>query len=339
MKRVFLYACALVVLGLFLAALSASCTPNGPGSPYISTEPPKKAQMTPPTIEKAMATWFPPTAIPTLMPSFTPEAAQVRWNFLLLGGDMGPGRPKPVSGGAGDKTDVMLLVTVLMNTPAEITIVQFPRNLWSPLYPDHLLFEVYGQDGEAGMHEYFEKVFGITLHGVAYVDMRHFVEYVDLLGGVEIPFGGAPGGPGDAVCEGGKWSTSGRNTCVYDGTTLLAWLRDNDNNWKHGVYDSGMRQHRALVAILDKVYQKFGDKDFEGVFALFSGVKTDLSVFQFVQAAGIGYRALHFGAITSYDRLAYPTIQRGDVPVPPGRAEVAGDVSLKDWMAAVLSPW
>jgi hypothetical protein len=336
MKRIILYASALIVVGLFLATFAVSCS-IGPVTPDTWSGP---------TLPEFMPSNFPlstesflaaPTekVIPTLMPSFTPEGPE-RFNYLVLGGDMGPGRPKDVSGGTGDKTDVMLLVSVLLTEPAEITIVQFPRNLYSPAYiPDRLLFEVYWQDGFEGMRDYFADVFGIELDGIAYVDMPHFVKYVDVIGGVEVPFGGAPGGPGDAVCEGGKWSSTGRNTCVFDGASLLAWLRDNDNNWEHGVYDVGMRQHRALVAILDKVYQQFGNRDWKGVFALFDGVETDLGVVAFLDAASVGYRALQHGTIISYDRLAYPTIQRGNVPIEPWRAEIA-HFDLREWMAQVL---
>jgi hypothetical protein len=302
MKRIFLYTCALVVFGLFLAALS-SCVPNGPGSPYISTPP----QMTPATIERAMATWFPATLTPT--PAEGPE----RINFLALGGDMGPGRPQLAPGGAGDKTDVMLLVSILRTDPAQITIVQFPRNLWVPQYRDQLLFEVYWQDGFEGIHSYFYDVFGITLQGVAYVDMPTFVKYVDDIGGVNI--------------AGEPW---------MDGADLLAWLRDNDNNWKHGVYDVGMRQARALVAILDSVYKEFSAKDFLVAWRFFSKVETDLSALQFLDAAFVGYQSIQRGASVEFDRLAYPAIARGDIPIAPGRAEVA-TVDLREWMAEVLA--
>lgn len=330
MKRIVLYASTLIVLGLFLAVLSTSCVPNGPGSPYISTEIPTKAQMTPPTIEEALATWFPATdtpAPPTLMPSFTPEGPE-RLNFLALGGDFGPGRPKDAVGGAGDKTDVILLVSILRTDPAQITIVQFPRNLYSPLYPDRLLFDVYWQDGFEGIHKYFYNVFGITLQGVAYVNMTNFVKYVDDLGGVKL-------GREAIGCGQGVELLSGN--CKYDGMQLLAWLRDNDNNWGHGVYDAGMRQHRALVAILDRVYREYSTKDFLVAWRFFSKVERDIGALQFVDAAFIGYQIVREGMSIDYDRLAYPTIQRGNVPVRPWRAEVAGDVSLKDWMAAVLS--
>lgn len=239
---------------------------------------------------------------------------------------MGPGRPKDEVGGAGDKTDVILLVSILTTEPTQITIVQFPRNLWVPQYRDQLLFEVYWQDSFEGIHNYFYDVFGIALNGVAYVDMPNFIKYVDQLGGVEMSreaIGCAPGVPGGMGCK-------------FDGTQLLAWLRDNDNNWGHGVYDAGMRQHRALVAILDRVYSRFSSKDFLAAWEFFSRVETDLSALQFVDAAFVGYQALQRGTTIEFARLAAPTIQRGDIPIAPGRAEVA-TVDLREWMAEVLA--
>jgi hypothetical protein len=163
---------------------------------------------------------------------------------------------------------------------------------------------------------------------VAYVDMPTFVRYVDELGGVEV--GREAKGCEPGVEKDGK--------CRFDGTQLLAWLRDNDNNWGHGVYDAGMRQHRALVAILDRVYNEFAAKDFLVAWRFFSKVEKDIGALQFVDAAFVGYQIVHEGMSIDYDRLAYPTIHRGDVPVAPGRAEVANGVSLKDWMAGVLAP-
>jgi anionic cell wall polymer biosynthesis LytR-Cps2A-Psr (LCP) family protein len=329
MKRIILYASAPVVLGLFLAALTASCS-NGPVT--VDT-------WSGPTLPEFMPSNFPlsteaflaaPTerTIPTLMPSFTPEGPQV-WNYLVLGGDMGPGRPQDVSGGAGDKTDVILLVTVRDTEPMHITITQFPRNLYSSAYlPDRLLFEVYWQDGFEGMRTYFGDVFGVELDGIAYVDMAHFVDYVDRLGGVLISR--------EAMgCEPGSSDASGM--CYFDGAELLAWLRDNDNNWEHGVYDAGMRQHRALVAILDKVHQQNTPASLADAYDFYSqGIETDLSVVEFADAAFVALRGIKYGMVIDYDRLAYPTIARGDVPVKPGRAEVANGVSLKDWMQGVL---
>lgn len=326
MKRIILYASALIVVGLFLATFAVSCS-IGPVTPDTWSGP---------TLPEFMPSNFPlstesflaaPTekVIPTLMPSFTPESPE-RWNYLVLGGDAGPGRPKPVAGGAGNKTDVILLVSVVLTEPAQVTIVEFPRNFYSPLYiPDRLLFEVYWQDGFEGMRTYFGDVFGVELDGIAYVDMAHFVEYVNVIGGVET----------SREAEGCEPGMEFGASCHFDGAQLLTWLRDNDNNWEHGVYDAGMRQHRALVAILDKVYAKFADKDLMAVFALFDGVETDLGIMQFVDAAFVGMQAIQHGMTIDFDRLAYPTIQRGNVPIEPWRAEIA-HFDLREWMAQVL---
>jgi hypothetical protein len=155
--------------------------------------------------------------------------------------------------------------------------------------------------------------------------MPHFVEYVNVIGGVET----------SREAEGCEPGMEFGASCHFDGAQLLTWLRDNDNNWEHGVYDAGMRQHRALVAILDKVYAKFADKDLMAVFALFDGVETDLGIMQFVDAAFVGMQAIQHGMTIDFDRLAYPTIQRGNVPIEPWRAEIA-HFDLREWMAQVL---
>jgi hypothetical protein len=77
MKRIILYASAPVVLGLFLAALTASCS-NGPVTVDTwsgPTLPEFQPSNFPLSTESFLAA---PTekVIPTLMPSFTPEGPE-----------------------------------------------------------------------------------------------------------------------------------------------------------------------------------------------------------------------------------------------------------------------
>lgn len=250
----------------------------------------------------------PQDVIPVEIPKKQPAD---RYNFLLLGGDYRSHRQT-----GGDKTDVMLLVSVLMEEPTKITVVQFPRNLYVPVeaMEDQWLFHVYSREGFVGLHYYLQQVFAIDLHGIFHVNMDGFVSLVDGLGGL--------------------WLNG-----VMDGEQTLEYLRDNANNWDYGVYDAGGRQFKVLVALAEKVKTRFSEdalttaKDLWGAYG--NLLETDLSTFEQIHyLAELAWTIATKEYIVESVRLAEPTVVRGDTPL-----EVRGLVPNEDlarWMSSVL---
>ena len=265
----------------------------------------------------AIPSAVPPSAVapsPTFPPTLTPPAdIPGRYNFLLLGGDY---REHRAGTDYGDKTDVILLVSILMEDPVKITVVQFPRNLYVPVeaMEDQWLFHVYSREGFTGLHYYFQQVFDVDLHGIFYVNMDNFITLVDGLGGL--------------------WVNG-----VMDGEQTLAYLRDNENNWEHGVYDAGGRQFKVLVALADKVKTRFHEdalttaKDLWGAYG--NLLDTDLSTFdQIHYLAELAWTIATKEYIVESVRLAEPTVVRDETPL-----EVRGLVPNEDlasWMTEVL---
>ena len=266
--------------------------------------------VTPPILPATPATILAPTPLPEASPPVDPPD---RYNFLLLGGDHTAHR---IGTNYGDKTDVMLLVSILMEDPTKITVVQFPRNLYVPVdaMEDQWLFHVYSREGFVGLHYYFQQVFDVGLHGIFFVNMDNFVTLVDGLGGL--------------------WVNE-----VLDGEQTLAYLRDNTNNWEHGVYDAGGRQFRVLNALAEKVKTRFHEdalttaKDLWGAYG--SLLETDLSEFEQIHyLAELAWTIATKEYIVDFQRLAEPTLVRGDTPLSMRGLVPAED--LASWMEEVL---
>ena len=254
-----------------------------------------------------------PTSTQDVIPVETPKKQQAdRYNFLLLGGDY---RSHRAGTNYGDKTDVILLVSILMEEPTKITVVQFPRNLYVPVeaMEDQWLFHIYSREGFVGLHYYFQQVFDVDLHGIFHVNMDGFVSLVDGFGGL--------------------WLNGG-----MDGEQTLAYLRDNDNNWEHGVYDAGGRQFQVLYALAEKVKTRFHEdalttaKDLWGAYG--NLLETDLSTFEQIHyLAELAWTIATKEYIVESVRLAEPVVVRGETPL-----EVRGLVPNEDlarWMGSV----
>ena len=284
---------------LLLVLLCSACgfvAPDFQGDPY-----PELSLSIPAT---------PSVQVPT--PTPLPDPLE-RYNFLLLGGDYATHR---AGTGYGDKTDSMLLVSVLMEELTKITVVQFPRNLCVPVeaMDDQWLFHIFAREGFTGLHYYFQQVFDVDLHGIFYVNMDNFVTLVDGLGGL--------------------WINS-----VMDGEQTLAYLRDNENNWDYGVYDAGGRQFKVLNALAEKVKTRFHEdalttaKDLWGAYG--NLLETDLSSFEQIHyLAELAWTIATKEYIVDFVRLAEPTVVRGETPL-----EVRGLVPNEDlarWMSSVL---
>jgi hypothetical protein len=291
--------------------------------------PPPPATMTPPTIEEALATWFPSTdtSIPTLMPSFTPAPAMPgvyeEYTIVILGQDETVVRCwRGTRCGAESHSDVFVIVHVTMSPAPKAVVVLVPRNLyvlpemmllstspevWDPLWS----MQVYGKYGMDGVHQYVNAVFGLPVQAVFVTKMDRFVEIVDALGGLEIR---------------GK---------VIDGYEVLAFLRDNDNNWGCQVYDCNGRIFTVAEALRAKsakdVVMGLLEESLTNVDPLY---ETDLGYDQVLWMVS-KYLAFEMGkGEVQFVRLWTPEVVRSDTPL-----NVRGMVPtypLYDWMTATL---
>lgn len=297
MKRI-----VLIVL-IMLTACSVTVSPEVEPTPAPTATDPQ------PIVDPNLSATIEPTATADI------EDQPKRFNFLLLGGDF---RSHRAGTRYGDKTDVMLLVSIYLAEPAQVTVIQFPRNLYVPVdnFEDMWMFHVYGREGMTGLHYYFQQVFDIDLNGILYVNMDNFIDIVGTLGGIKV---------------------DGR---LMDGEQALAYLRDNENNWDYGVYDYEGRQFQVAQAIYDRFVDLIEGRDVVKIGqslwkAYRSKVDTDLStVDQVYYILTIAQRLIDQQPEIRYLALREPTIKRGDTPL-----EVRGMIAqadLADWMTYVL---
>ena len=245
-----------------------------------------------------------------------------RMNWLLLGGDY---RAHREGTGWGNKTDVMVLISILESDPVEITAVQFPRNLYAPSsLGDEWMFAIWDKGGWPGLHTYFDEVFGIDLQGIFYVNMDNFVSLVDGLGGL------APWGS-DAIASGG-------------GEAVLEYLRDNENNWGYATYDFEQRVHGVVISLANAVWVGFLDDPISTMRLLLTEygglIESDLNnVQQYFWIAETASRVLTTNRDFRWTQLEQPFVVRGDTPIiqdeQPMRGLVAA-VPLDEWMSEVL---
>jgi hypothetical protein len=197
----------------------------------------------------------------------------------------------------------------------QITVVQFPRNLYVPVsgLSAQWLFGVWDREGWQGLHNYFQRAFGVSIQGIHYINMDSFELLVDDLG--------------------------------MDGTETLAYLRDNENNWGMGSYDAGQRVFQVLAelwargstffledprAAANVVYSRWGD--------LF---ETDLSnIEQLYWLFRLGWKIKTSDYDVRWVQLEEPYIIRGDTPIfqdeKPMRGMIA-DTDLREWMRETIN--
>ena len=230
-----------------------------------------------------------------------------RYNFVLLGGDYAEHRAHT---GWGDKTDVMLIVSIFMSDPVEIKVVQLPRNLYTEVseFPDLWAFAVYGEEGFPGVHYYVQEVFDLSVHGVAYINMDDFVKAVSEL--------------------------------HLDGNALLEYLRDNENNWDYGVYDFEGRQYKVLRTITGTLIENFREDPVETAKDLWEFrryIDTDISAFEQLHwMVELAYEILDKGYEIEFVPLREPAIAWEDTPIFPYRGFVL-NMDLHSWMNGVLN--
>ncbi len=264
------------------------------------------------------------TVLPTATFEFEPQPQRTNW--LLLGGDY---RAHREGTGWGNRTDVIVLVSVLETDPMQITVVQFPRNLYVPVegMDDQWLFGVWDREGWQGLHQYFQRVFGVSLQGIHYINMDSFVKVVDEMGGIRVQ-----------VVPTGFQPMTGAESLVY--------LRDNENNWELGSYDAGQRVFKVLAALWGRgstflledpvaaaniVYSQWGD--------LF---QTDLAnLEQLYWLFTLGWKVKNNDYEIRWIQLEEPYIIRGDTPIIQNEQPMRGMVSAMDpplnvWLSACV---
>ncbi len=287
----------LIALGLFFA----SCT----SVPFLDPEEPAFIAPMQTEIMEAETERAAPTIIPTPT-EFVPEPERTNW--LILGGDYRAHR-----GVSGNKTDVIVLISILETDPIDIAVIQFPRNLYLPIegMEDQWLFAVWSREGWQGLHTYFQRALGISLQGIHFIHMDNFEKVVDDLGGVN----------------------------GMSGSETLSYLRDNTNNWELGSYDAGQRVFKVLSALWERgstfflsdpvaaaniVYSQWGD--------LF---ETDLSnIQQLYWLFRLGWKVKNSDYEIRWIQLEEPFIVRGDTPIIQDEKPMRGMIAtldLSDW--------
>ena len=300
----------IAVLAFLLSACATSVPFPDPAEPaFVGPLQTQITEVETETVATAQA------VLPTATFEFEPQPQRTNW--LLLGGDY---RAHREGTGYGNKTDVIVLVSILETDPMDIAVVQFPRNLYVPIegMDDQWLFGVWGREGWQGLHQYFQRAFGISLQGIHYINMDSFERLVDDLDGVN----------------------------GMDGAETLAYLRDNENNWERGTYDAEQRVFKVLAALWDRgstfllsdpvaaaniVYSQWGD--------LF---QTDLAnLEQLYWLFTLGWKVRNNDYAIRWIQLEEPYIIRGDTPIiqdeQPMRGMIADPVTdLKVWMECNL---
>jgi hypothetical protein len=290
--------------------------------------------LTPP--QATSPTETPSPLSPTSKPESPPKATKFvveegeRYNFLILGGDF---RAHRAGTGRGNKTDVMLLLSIKDNEPVwDISIIQFPRNFYTPIqsFPDMWLFSVYGEEGAPGIHYYFQEAFNIALDGIFYVNMDDFVVVMDGLFPTGFVIPATDRDYGFIACNGESV-----------GECALSWLRDNENNWGCPEYDCGDRQIRFLVNLGEAVKRQWKDQPlgfFEQLWdvGISTFIETDLSTWEqisFFIRIGVNLMFTDY-QLHTYKLTESGTVIYGDTPLDVrGWVEAGG---TRTWLWEIL---
>jgi hypothetical protein len=298
-------------------------------SAVVTSSPDTPAAPAPQTPEQAERETNTPEPTAQASPVPSPTDVPQRTSWLVLGGD---NRAHRHGTGWGDKTDVMLLVSILETNPIDVVVVQFPRNLYVP-WPGHddvWMFSIYRSLGAQGLRQYVADVFGLVTQGLFYVDMDGFVSIVDDLGTAGYP-----------LVAGGR---------KLNGLQALAYLRDNDNNWNHGSYDAGQRVFGVFEGLVIGATSYLSDDPIIAVDQAVSEwggiVETDQNVLQMYFLARVGVKLLREDYQVRWVQLEEPWLMRGPTPIvqneKPMRGMIANVPSGQESSSAprqVLSQW
>lgn len=260
-----------------------------------------------------------PTSTESVPIEIKPTPKPQRTNWLLLGLDH---RKHRVGMEEGNHTDVIVLVSILETDPIEITVVQFPRNLWVPIedQDDQWLFSIYGNEGWQGLHHWFNRALGISLQGIFVINMDQWIFLIDDLGGLKV----------DTVS----------GLVDMDGEDTLLYLRDNENNWNFGSYDKEERVFRILESFWARGLTYIAEDPISAGQAAFNRwgdlFDTDLSnIEQIYWVFELGWKLKSNSTKVTFLQLEEPVIERGDTPLPV-RGMIPA-IDLRIWMECVMS--
>lgn len=301
---------------LLLALALGACYPNGPNSPYISTLPAAPTPTLAPTLTSTQA-----EAIAEVILSPTPSGPR-EYTAVILGLDQTAARcerDERCDLLDPPHSDIFLVVHVAMPDLPKATVVLVPRSLYVP--PEMMKhgtgfewndpmwsMQVYGRLGFEGIRTYVAVVFGLDVDAVLTINMDQFSGLIDRMGGLAV----------DDFPE------------AMDGASVLAYLRDNDNNWGCSTYDCEGRIFtiaRSLRArVPDLVFWTLGS---EGIY------ETDLTFTQFLTYLREYYAFEDQGGTVEFVRLWRPDpLESNDTPL-----DVRGLVPVRpvyEWMAEIL---
>ena len=201
---------------------------------------------------------------PAEAPSSWQERGRV--NFLLLGGDAGPGR-------TGLRTDTMMVLSVdpkteraaLFGLPRNLAEVPFPKTAHTDLttFPDILnalwgyatanpgLFPGSRVPGATALEQTIGGLLGLHIDYYAAVDLRGFVEVVDALGGVTVNVQERVYDAGvSPPYDGEPWIVVDLEPGPHemDGRLALGYVR---TRWATSDYDR-MRRQRCVLGALEQ---------------------------------------------------------------------------------------
>jgi polyisoprenyl-teichoic acid--peptidoglycan teichoic acid transferase len=157
-------------------------------------------------------------------------------NYLIIGGDAGPGR-------AGSRSDVM----VLAHVPADhrnVTLIHFPRDLYVsiPGKGKNKLNAAYAFGGAPLLVTTMQNLLGVKIDHVAVTDFENFKAMTDAVGGVDVNVEEASNTEGIQFDEG---------LMHMNGTQALAFVRER-KQLSEGDISRGRRQLAVIKAIMLK---------------------------------------------------------------------------------------
>jgi LCP family protein required for cell wall assembly len=161
-------------------------------------------------------------------------------NYLVIGGDAGPGRE-------GSRSDVMVLVHVPEDRH-NVTLVHFPRDLYVAI-PGHgkdKLNAAYAFGGAPLLVQTMQNLLGSQIDHVAMIDFVGFQRMTDAVGGVDVLVEEASEGNGMVFREG---------VMHMDGETALYFVRQR-KELSEGDISRGRRQQAFIKGLMLKSLSK-----------------------------------------------------------------------------------
>ena len=165
-----------------------------------------------------------------------PQITGTGTNYLIIGGDAGPGR-------SGSRSDVM----VLAHVPADhrdVTLIHFPRDLYVsiPGKGKNKLNAAYAFGGAPLLVTTMQNLLGVKIDHVAVTGFENFKAMTDAVGGVDVNVEEASNTEGIQFDEG---------LMHMNGTQALAFVRER-KQLSEGDISRGRRQLAVIKAIMLK---------------------------------------------------------------------------------------